>query len=135
MTRSHPKPFNLIGWSLGGIYARELTKRLAGRVGRVIMTGTPFAVRPDRTHATGVYRRVNAKKPPFDAALARHIAAAPQVPTTSIYSRSDGVAAWQACIQKGQRRRSENIEVTGSHCGLGWNSEVFRIVADRVRQR
>ncbi|MCY7306429.1 MAG: alpha/beta hydrolase, partial [Rhodoferax sp.] len=126
---------SLIGWSLGGIYAREVAKRLAGRVRRVITIGTPFAGRPNHTNATLVYRLVNGKKPPFNAALARHLAAAPRVPTTSIYSRTDGVVPWQACLQKGQGRLSENIEVTGSHCGLGWNRAVFRIVADRLRQR
>jgi len=135
MTRAHVKPISLIGWSLGGIYAREVAKRLAGRVRRVITIGTPFAGKPDHTNARLVFRLVNGKKPPFNAALAWQFATAPRVPTTSIYSRTDGVVPWQACLQKGPRRLSENIEVNGSHCGLGWNSEVFRIVADRLRQR
>lgn len=60
--------------------------------------------------------------------------AAPPVPTTSIYSRTDGVVAWQACIQTGGRHDTENVEVQGSHCGLGWNLEVLEVVADRLSQ-
>jgi len=56
------------------------------------------------------------------------------VPTTSIFSRSDGVVAWQACIQDGGGRHTENIEVEGSHCGLVWNPEVLSVVADRLQQ-
>jgi hypothetical protein len=56
------------------------------------------------------------------------------VPTTSIFSRSDGIVPWQACMQDGDAPHTENIEVDGSHCGLGWNPDVLSIVADRLRQ-
>jgi hypothetical protein len=56
------------------------------------------------------------------------------VPTTSVYSRSDGVVAWSACIQRRAHARIENLEVSGSHCGLGWNTQVFEILADRLAQ-
>jgi len=46
----------------------------------------------------------------------------------------DDVVAWQACIQDGDADHTENIEVHGSHCGLGWNSEVLSTIADRLRQ-
>jgi pimeloyl-ACP methyl ester carboxylesterase len=134
MTRSHAAPISLIGWSLGGIYAREVAKRLPTRARQVITLGTPFSGSPEHTRARLVYRLLNGKKPPSNKALAQRLAAAPQVPTTSIFSRTDGVVAWQACIQAGGERHCENIEVTGSHCGLAWNSEVYRVVADRLRQ-
>jgi hypothetical protein len=54
--------------------------------------------------------------------------------TTSIYSRTDGVVAWQACIQPGRRHDIDNVEVEGSHCGLGWNAMVPEVVADRLSQ-
>ena len=134
MTRSHDAPISLVGWSLGGIYAREVAKRLPARARQVITIGTPFAGSPDHTHAKWVYRLLNGQKPPVTKALARRLAAPPGVPTTSIFSRSDGIVPWQACVQQGGRQHVENIEVKGSHCGLGWNSEVFRVVADRLRQ-
>jgi hypothetical protein len=89
---------------------------------------------PINTHAQWVYRLLNGKKPPFTKVLGRQLAAPPSVPTTSIFSRSDGIVPWQDCVQQGRARHVENIEVKGSHCGLGWNREVFQIVADHLRQ-
>jgi hypothetical protein len=60
------------------------------------------------------------------------VAQPPRVRTTSIYTRSDGVVAWQACVQAGSDSHVENVEVTGSHCGLGWNREVLEIVARKL---
>jgi hypothetical protein len=89
---------------------------------------------PINTHAQWVYRLLNGKKPLFTKVLGRQLAAPPSVPTTSIFSRSDGIVPWQDCVQQGRARHVENIEVKGSHCGLGWNREVFQIVADHLRQ-
>ena len=134
MTRSHDAPISLVGWSLGGIHAREVAKRLPTRARQVITIGTSFAGAPEHTRAWLVYRLLNSKKLLSSKALAQRLAAPPEVPATSIFSRTDGVVAWQACIQAGGERHCENIEVTGSHCGLAWNSEVYRVVANCVCQ-
>jgi pimeloyl-ACP methyl ester carboxylesterase len=131
---AHHERISLVGWSLGGIYAREVAKRLGSRARQVITIGTPFAGSSRQTRAGLVYRLLNGSDPAMDPTLSRQLRTAPSVPTTSIYSRSDGVVAWQACIQEGREAHTENIEVAGSHCGLGWNAEVFRVLADRLRQ-
>lgn len=125
---------SLIGWSLGGVYAREVAKKLTGRVRQVITIGTPFAGSAEQTHASWVYRLLSGQVPTLPAAMMARLRIAPDVATTSIFSRSDGVVAWQACIQDGDADHIENIEVDGSHCGLGWNPEVLSIIADRLRQ-
>lgn len=125
---------SLIGWSLGGIYAREVAKRLRPRVRQVITIGTPFASGGDDTHAGLVYRILSGQKPMLDSAMRKQLLTPPDVPTTSIYSRTDGVVAWQACIQPEQRRDIQNVEVEGSHCGLGWNPTVLGVIADRLAQ-
>ncbi|MDR7269360.1 pimeloyl-ACP methyl ester carboxylesterase [Pelomonas saccharophila] len=125
---------SLIGWSLGGIYAREVAKRLHARVRQVITIGTPFAAASAETHAGLVYRLLNGHRPALDSAMREQLLTAPEVPTTSVYSRTDGVVAWQACIQPGRRVDIENVEVQGSHCGLGWNTQVLEVVADRLSQ-
>jgi pimeloyl-ACP methyl ester carboxylesterase len=134
LVRAHRQPVSLVGWSLGGIYAREVAKKLTGRVRRVITIGTPIAGSAEQTNASWIYRVVNGQKPVLDESLLARLGTAPDVPTTSIFSRSDGVVAWQACIQDGSAPHTENIEVAGSHCGLGWNAEVLSIIADRLRQ-
>ena len=56
------------------------------------------------------------------------------MPTTSIYSRSDGVVAWQACLNGDDIAHASDIEVDGSHIGLAWNPKVLAIIADRLGQ-
>jgi hypothetical protein len=65
--------------------------------------------------------------------MRKRIRAAPPVPLTAIYSRTDGVVAWRACLER-DGPTSENIEVRGSHCGLGHNPAVLWAVADRLAQ-
>lgn len=134
LTAAHEEPVSLIGWSLGGIYAREVGKLLATRVRRVITIGTPFDGGPEHTHASWVYRLVNGARPLVDEPLLQRLRTPPPVPTTSVFSRSDGVVAWQACVQRGRWSQVENVEVEGSHCGLGWNPQVLTVVADRLRR-
>jgi pimeloyl-ACP methyl ester carboxylesterase len=117
---------SLLGWSLGGIYAREVAKRLEGRVRQVITIGTPFGGAPEQNNLRWLF---GAKEHDHELAYLRN---APDVPTTSIFSRSDGVVAWQSCVHDGAQHQTENIEVEGSHCGLGWNPEVLSIIADRL---
>jgi hypothetical protein len=103
-------------------------------VRQVITVGTPFAGKAEHTHAAWLYRLLNGRAPQFDDALLRRLRTSPDVPTTSVFSRSDGVVAWQACVQDEGPRRTENIEVGSSHCGLGWNAQVLAIIADRLHQ-
>jgi predicted alpha/beta hydrolase family esterase len=127
----------LIGWSLGGLYARELAKQLWPQVRQVITIGTPFNAAADHTHVGWIFRLLSGAAPAYDAALSARLRSAPPVPTTSIYSRSDGVVAWQTCRHDeaaGQDSNIEDIEIKGSHIGMGWNPAVLRVVADRLGQ-
>jgi dienelactone hydrolase len=131
---SEGRRISLIGWSLGGIYAREIAKRRPELARQVITIGTPFAGSARQTNAETLYGLINGQRSALDDDLQAALAVAPDVPTTSIYSRSDGVVAWQACIQQDGHDQVENIEVEGSHCGLGWNTAVLGIIADRLAQ-
>ena len=125
----------LIGWSLGGLYARELAKQLGPQVRQVITIGTPFNAAADHTNVGWIFRLLSGETPAYDAALSARLSSAPPVPTTSIYSRSDGVVAWQTCRHGEAAHQVEDIEVQGSHIGMGWNPSVLRVVADRLAQR
>jgi extradiol dioxygenase family protein len=55
-----------------------------------------------------------------------------EVPTTVVYSKTDGVVHWESCIDRSGARTVENIEVMASHVGMGVNTDVFRVVAERL---
>ena len=132
LTDEHGDAISLIGWSLGGIYAREVAKALGPRVRQVITIGSPFAGTVEQSNVGLVYRLLNGGRPQIDAALLERLRTPPEVPTTSIYSRTDGIVAWQTCVQPGLHAHVDNVEVAGSHCGLGWNKAAFRVIADRL---
>jgi pimeloyl-ACP methyl ester carboxylesterase len=135
LLKNHQQTVTLIGWSLGGIYARELAKLMQGRVRQVITIGTPFNADADHTNVGWLYGLLTASTPAFDQDFSRRLRTAPPVPTTSIYSRSDGVVAWQSCCHRTHRAGVQDIEIHGSHIGMGWNPSVLRVVADRLAQR
>jgi pimeloyl-ACP methyl ester carboxylesterase len=130
----HDQPASLIGWSLGGLYARELGKLMAPRLRQVITIGTPFNADADHTHAGWLYRLLGNGSAVFDPALSRRLRTPPPVRTTSIYSRSDGVVAWQTCRHDMHSSLVHDIEIQGSHLGMGWNRRVLDAVADRLGQ-
>ncbi|MFM9880944.1 MAG: esterase/lipase family protein [Burkholderiaceae bacterium] len=137
--RASGQPVSLIGWSLGGVYAREFAKELhlaaPGMVRSVITLGTPFGAAHTSTNAWKLYelasgRNIEAEMQGYD------LPTAPTVPTTSIYSRSDGIVAWQGSVQAPgtSAAPSENIEVMASHFGIGLNPLAWWAVADRLAQ-
>ena len=130
--RKHKRRVSLIGWSLGGIYAREMAKDLPRDVRLVITLGTPFTGHPKASNAWRLYELVTKEKigaPEVHTPLR----VPPPVPVTSIFSRSDGVVAWQCCVEK-EGPLHENIEVEASHLGLGFNPLAWYAIADRLAQ-
>ncbi len=133
MVRGHREPVTLIGWSLGGLYAREVAKALTRRVRQVITLGTPSANISESTNAGWLYKLLSGNPASVSRRLATTLKTPPPVPTISIYSRSDGVVAWEACrITPGPL--AENIEVASSHLGLVWHPAVLSIIAQRLGQ-
>ena len=126
---------SLIGWSLGGVYAREMAKRMPDHVRQVITLGTPFTGSPKSTNAWRVFELTRGRKVEVEASNF-DIATPPPVPTTSIYSRTDGIVAWQCSIQPKDPSNpdTENVEVSASHVGLGLNPSAWWVVADRLAQ-
>ena len=129
------KPVSLIGWSLGGVYAREIAKLMPKMVRSVITLGTPFSGSPKSTNAWRVYELTRGRK--IDRESTKYdLPGAPPVPTTSIFSRTDGIVAWKASIQKASTKNphTENVEVLASHLGIGVNPSAWWAVADRLSQ-
>lgn len=135
MLAMHKQRAALIGWSLGGIYARELGKLLAPDIKQVITIGTPFNASQDHTNVGWLFKLLSGSSPAFDAALSQRLRTPPPVPTTAIYSKTDGVVAGQTCRHEPSAGSVEDIEVSGNHIGMGWNPAVLKMVVDRLRQR
>ncbi len=129
--RQHRK-VSLLGWSLGGIYARELAKECPELVRGVVTLGTPFTGHPRATNAWRFFELVSGHAV-SDPELMAQIRQAPPVPTTSIYSRSDGIVAWRCSVNE-PGPLAENIEVQASHIGLGLNPIALYALADRLAQ-
>jgi pimeloyl-ACP methyl ester carboxylesterase len=124
---------SLVGWSLGGIYAREVAK-LCGDAARCVVTlGTPFAGPPKANNAWRLYELLSGQKIDETQVPRAQLQAAPAVPTSSIYSRSDGIVAWRCSLNEAAAH-TENIEVVASHFGLGVNPLALLALADRLAQ-
>jgi pimeloyl-ACP methyl ester carboxylesterase len=126
---------SLVGWSLGGMYARELARRHPEWVRAVVTLASPFRMREfDRNRATWWYELLGPDEAELvDLSLAEQDRNPVPVPCTSIYSRLDGVVRWHACIDEDGPGR-ENIEVRGSHSGLAWNLAAVYAACDRLAQ-
>lgn len=129
----HQRPMSFIGWSLGGIYARETAKLMPERTHCVITLGTPFAGHPQATRAWRLYEWLSGQ-PAHEPALMARIREAPPLPTTSIYSRSDGIVAWQCSVHDTASPQVEDVALPASHIGLGLNPLAYLVIADRLAQ-
>jgi alpha-beta hydrolase superfamily lysophospholipase len=130
----HGRRVSLVGWSLGGIYARELAKHAPQRVRQVVTLGTPFGAPPESTHAGRVFRMLSGRHGELSPTLQRRLRECPPVPTTSIDSESDGIVPWQGCVQP-PCAHAENIAVnSASHLGMGTHPTVLRVLIDRLAQ-
>lgn len=125
---------SLIGWSLGGVYVREIAKAAPELARQVITLGTPFKGDPNATNATMLYEILSRDKSHLDANIVQSVGRKPDVPFTSIYSKTDGVVSW-TCSVEIESDISENIEIPGaSHLGLGHNPITMYILANRLAQ-
>lgn len=135
LAAEHGAPVSIVGWSLGGIFARRLARRTPRQVRQVISLGSPLAL-SGRRHGAGpgsrVYRRFSPLQvvdgtPGPSGFLPRPL----PVASTAVYSRWDGVVDWRACRQQ-PGPNSENVAVRSSHLGMGHDPAVLWIVADRL---
>ena len=126
---------SIIGWSLGGLLARELAKLHPEMVRQVISLGSPLSNDRGISKVRRLFEALNGAVPqPQRRGRFLDLEAPPPVPSTSVYTRTDGVVAWQGSIQPEGPQR-ENIEVHASHIGLGVNPTVMWVLADRLAQK
>lgn len=127
---------SVIGWSLGGVYARELAKERPDLVRQVITLGSPFTGLKKSNNISWIYRMLNRGRSveSIKSNMMEKMSVSPPVPTTAIFSKGDGIVSWQYCMELEETEIAQNIQVNGSHLGLGHNPTVFPIIADRLAQ-
>jgi pimeloyl-ACP methyl ester carboxylesterase len=123
---------SIVGWSLGGVYARLLAAQRPDLVRSVVTLGSPFRGSPKATNATRIYELASGQSADDPRRMAM-VEPTPPVPTTSIFSRSDGVVSWRSSLEQAGPT-SESIEVIASHLGLGAHPAVLYALADRLAQ-
>ncbi len=128
----------LVGWSLGGILARDLARRFPDQVRQVISLGSPFLLDPHEQEHLRTYpgQLYDALRPLHSTGFVEsRPSGADQlpmpVPATAVYTRTDGVVPWRACLEL-EGATSESVEVLGSHSGLGHNPAALAVVLDRL---
>jgi pimeloyl-ACP methyl ester carboxylesterase len=141
----HEAKISVIGWSLGGLYARMLARDLPDKIRQVITLGSPFRMVEEDQFAHNMIGRARWERFVQNHAaeldllkVHEHHRPPITVPTTAVYSRSDGFAPWQLSIDEvgpnAPNPRAENVEVRGSHTGLTSNPISLAVVLDRLAQ-
>ena len=131
LAQASGEPIRLVGWSLGGVLAREAARDRPNSARRVVTLGSPVVGGPKYTAVAEAYRRQGIDLDAIEAEVAERNRQPLEVPVTALYSRRDAVVAWRACIDR-DAPNVEHVEVAATHLGLGFSAEVFEIIADRL---
>jgi pimeloyl-ACP methyl ester carboxylesterase len=130
------KKISLVGWSLGGVYARELARNYPDLISDVITLGSPINGNPSDTSISRVYTWVthmHVHDPEFQKKINQSAIPIPGVPVTALYSLTDNIVPPQCAMEK-PGPLAENIEVDCTHTGFGFNAYVFFLIAHRLAQ-
>jgi dienelactone hydrolase len=128
---SSQQPVALVGWSLGGVLAREAARERPRTVQQVITMGSPIIGGPRYSVVAPWFARQGFDFDAIERRIEERERTPIEVPITAIYSRRDGVVAWQACLDR-RHAHARNVEVFSTHTGLGFDPDVYRIVASRL---
>lgn len=133
----HGEKVSIIGWSLGGVYARQLSKMQTSMVRQVITLASPFRGISEANNVAWIYNLITGGKRVADVnhELIADLPKPAPVPTTCIYSKQDGVVPWEYCMEEQEDSIHQNIEVRGSHLGMANNPSVLKIITNRLQYK
>ena len=133
----HQEKVSLVGWSGGGIFAKIIANRYPDKVAQLITIGSPvWGVKNMKTPLVRMLeflrgKTLKARNDKFILELEE----IPDVPVTCIYTKTDGLLPWKHCMEAETLRKDiKNIEVFGSHCGMGANASVLLTVANSLNK-
>ena len=127
----HNQKVILVGWSMGGIFVREVAKNQPNLIKKVITIGSPFADITAPNHAKWAYNLFNDEST-IDQNIVSQIHVPAPVPTVALYSKTDGMVPWEACMEIQESETHKNIEISSSHFGMGANPNVLKVVVENL---
>lgn len=137
IAEQHDEPVSIVGWSFGGLLARRLAHEHPDQVRQIICLGSPWRTDGERTRATAMFERSRVRYGMSERArpIIDQLREPVPVPTTAIWSRTDGVTSWRGCsVDEARSPIAENVEVPSSHVGMVANPLVLAVVVNRLRQ-
>jgi hypothetical protein len=123
------KPVLLVGWSLGGVYARELARLVPDQVSAVVTLGSPFSGDPHQNNVWRLYELIARHK--VDEPPVPRITDKPPVPHLAIWSRRDGIVAPRSARGL-EHERDAAVELRCTHMAFGVSKRVGRHVAREI---
>jgi len=133
LTDKHGEPISLIGWSLGGIFARELARHQSEYIASVVTMGSPVIVGPRITALKKLSGLFGWDIEQIELDMIKRFDTPIERPITAIYSKLDGIVSWQACIDHWSPD-VQHHEVSSSHMGMGFSKEVYQIISHSIAQ-
>ena len=127
-------PVNIVGWSLGGVLAREVARDHPASVRQVVTMGSPVVGGAKYTSMGSAFEKRGVDLDVMEATIAARESTPISVPVTSIYSRNDGIVGWQASIDQ-HSAQVDHVEVSATHLGLGISPDVFKIIANKLARK
>lgn len=131
----HQEKVSLVGWSGGGLFAKIIANRYPEKVEQLITIGSPvWGVKNMKTPIIKTLEFVRgAKLRERNLKFIKELEEIPKVPITCIYTKTDGLIPWKNCMEAETFRDDiKNVEVFGSHCGMGANATVLLTVANAL---
>ena len=131
----HQEKVSLVGWSGGGIFAKIIANRYPEKVEQLITIGSPvWGVRNMKTPVIRTLEFLRGTKiKERNQKFINELEEIPKVPITCIYTKTDGLIPWKNCMEAETFRDDiKNVEVFGSHCGMGANATVLLTVANSL---
>ena len=133
LSDKHGEPVSLIGWSLGGIFARELARYHPKYISSVVTMGSPVIVGPKATALKKLSGLFGWDEDQIEQDMIKRFNTPIKRPITAIYSKLDGIVSWQACIDHWSPE-VQHHEVSASHLGMGYSREVYQVISDFMAQ-
>lgn len=132
----HGESVSVIGWSLGGLYARKICADNLGKVRQIITLGSPFRSLNVKGAAMTTLKILHRSKefpiPPEHKSWVEKLRDPIKIQTTCIYSKKDGIVPWRLCQESIEDDLHENVEIVSSHTGMISNIQAIKVILDKL---